>query len=128
MKITRRKLRQIIREELVREIRASPAHVGVSDFPARPITDLSWLGHPPEDSVRYAEPEEEDLDPDDDSDDMAELLDMMVDEFTKDELAAFEVMIGRARRQGEKSSDVVGRLGGDPYRVMSHVTGRSAGI
>ena len=134
MRITRRKLRGLIKEELslfleqignnalLGEITTSPGSAWM-DFPDRPITDLTSLGHPPEGSVSFEEP---DLDPDDDEDDMDEIIDIIFDSLTPDEIRAFEYML-KSRRSGESRSDFIKRqYGGDPAQIMGYIApGRS---
>jgi len=106
--------------ETLSEIRASPGSAYL-DWPDRPLVDLTSLGHPPEGSVSFMEPDEPDLDPDDDSDDEREILDFIIDSLSPDEARAFEYML-RARRQGETKSDFIRRrFGGDPEMVMRHI-------
>jgi len=102
------------------EIRASPGSAYL-DWPDRPLVDLTSLGHPPEGSVSFMEPDEPDLDPDDDSDDELEIIDYILDSLSPDEARAFEYML-KARSQGETKSDFIRRkFGGDPEMVMRHI-------
>ena len=62
---------------------------------------------------------------DDDSDDMAEIIDMLSDEFNADQLRALEFVLSRAKDRREKTSDYISRMHhGDPYTAMHNlVTG-----
>ena len=92
MKITGRRIKAIIREELNRsldEIRASLGVPSIDEF--RP----ELMGYGEFDLSPQDAPIE--LDPDDDSDDMDEILDLLSDEFNVDQLRALASVIRRAK-------------------------------
>ncbi len=114
MRITGRRLQAIIREEVERalgEVRASLGTPSIDYF--RP----ELLGDSPEQAPPQETPG--DLDPDDDSDDMAEILDILSDEFNADQLRALASVIQRAKRARESASGYIARKhGGDPRLAM----------
>lgn len=121
MKITRRTLQKIIKEELRRslgEIRASGI-TAFGEFPPIPLSDPHGVRLPVSDDIAS------EGDPDDDSDDLAEIIDMLSDEFNADQLRALEFVLSRAKDRREKTSDYIGRMHhGDPYQAMHNlVTG-----
>ena len=117
MRITRPRLQAIIREEVERalgEVRASLGTPSIDYF--RP----ELLG----DSPIHASPQDTpvDLDPDDDSDDMEEILDLISDEFNADQLRALASVIRRAKEAQEKTSGYIARKhGGDPRLAMQNL-------
>ena len=121
MRIKRRNLNRIIKEELersLREIRASSLDT-LGAFPPIPLSDPHGARNPQTDDYI------DDGDPDDDSDDMAEIIDMLSDEFNADQLRALEFVLSRAKDRREKTSDYISRMHhGDPYTAMHNlVTG-----
>lgn len=120
MKITRRQLRQIIREELSRELReitATPVGGDINVWP-----DVSIYGRPiPRGGVSPGEEEEDPLDADGPEDDVAELLDMLKSGLEPGQLQALEYML-KGRRESESQSEYIKRkYSGDPSRLMQHI-------
>ena len=117
MKITGRRIKAIIREELDRsldEIRASLGVPSIDEF--RPeLMGYGELDLSPQDT-----PVE--LDPDDDSDDMDEILDLLSDEFNVDQLRALASVIRRAKDARERTSSYISRKhDGDPRLAMRNL-------
>ena len=132
MKLNRTGLRRIILEEMrnLKEIRASgiPGDT-MNAFPDIPITDLTSIGHPPQGSMGYVEPDEtSDLDSDGDEDDVREMIDMLYDLFSEDQIETLKYMLNAASHEGDDmhhvAREISRRYGGDPKAAMQHlVTG-----
>ena len=119
MKLYVNRVKQIIREEIERsldEIRASGLGT-FGEFPPIPLSGVSDLGY----SVQSQDFSALDADPDDESDDIDEIIDMLADEFSKDEIAALMYLLARVKKPGEKSGDYIKRSHGNPFQAMDNL-------